>query len=303
MPNFTGNSDTVYDSLREAALRAHREIDHFAYPDHPNGGRPAREAPIAYETVEAIAKILAEGYLRYKRKQREQPAETLPAPAEPAPRRTRPAETKVERVCLTDPTGVMSEAPIRPPTQPMPPVEVPDSVHAEVAARIAKLPTMTVKQLRAEYAVVFGQAPPNSHRQNLYRRIAWEIQAQAYGQRLSNEARQYAMKVAEGTELYRRIEEGLKKRQADENRDAARAVPNDTPSQKPPDPARDPRLPEPGSFLIRKHGSKLVRVKVLESGFVYEGKAYSTLSAIAKRITGKHWNGFLFFGLGNKPKA
>ena len=186
---------------------------------------------------------------------------------------------------------------------PRPAAAVPDSVRAAIAERVKALATMTVKQLRAEYAAVFGHTPPNSHRQNLFRRIAWEIQAQAYGQRLSNEARQYAMKVAEGTELYRRIEEGLKKRQADERREGAHAVPDDIPSQKPPDPARDPRLPEPGSFLIRKHGSKLVRAKVLKSGFAYEGKVYKTLSAVARRITGKHWNGFLFFGLGNRPKA
>lgn len=254
------------------------------------------------ETIKVIAEILAKGYLRYKHKQREEPAEPPPTPAEPAPRRRQPPPTKVKRVRLTDPTGLTSEAPTPPQTQPKPPVEVPESVHAEVAARVAKLPTMTVKQLRAEYMSVFGHAAPNSNRQNLYRRIAWEIQAQAYGQRLSDEARQYALKLAEETELYRRVQEGLKKRQSDEQRESARPLPDDAPTQKPPDQARDPRLPVPGSFLIRKHGSKLVRVKVLESGFVFDGRAYSTLSAVARAITGKHWNGFLFFGLGNKPK-
>jgi len=33
----------------------------------------------------------------------------------------------------------------------------------------------------------------------------------------------------------------------------------------------------------------------MEKGFEYEGKPYNTLSAIAKEITGAHWNGFLFF--------
>jgi hypothetical protein len=254
------------------------------------------------EAIKEIAKILAQGYLRYRQKQREQPAEPQPPPADPAPPRRPPRPSKVKRVRLTDPTGLTSEPPAPPQVQPRAPVEIADSAHAAIAARLDKLATMTVKQLRSEYTAVFGQAPPNSHRQNLYRRIAWEIQAQAYGQRLSNEARQYAMKVAEGTELYRRIEERLKKRQADERREGTKVVPDDAPTQKPPDQARDPRLPVPGSFLIRKHGSKLVRVKVLESGFVYEGKAYSTLSAVTRAITGKHWNGFLFFGLGNKPK-
>jgi hypothetical protein len=252
------------------------------------------------ETINVIAEILAKGYLRYQRKQREQPAETPPAPPEPAPRRRKPAPEKVKRVRLTDPTGVVSDAPVQPQVRPTR-VEVPDSVHAEVAARISKLPTMTVKQLRAEYMSVFGHAPPNANKQNLYRRIAWEIQAQAYGQRLSDEARQYAMKLAEETELYRRVQEGLKKRQASEQRESPPAVPDEAPTPKPRARGRDPRLPPPGSFIILKHGANLIKVKVLEDGFIYDGKAYSTLSAVARAITGKHWNGFLFFGLG-KPK-
>lgn len=255
------------------------------------------------QTIEVIAKILAEGYLRYQRKQREQPAETPPAPVEPAPRRRKPAPEKVKRVRLTNPTGVVSDAPVQPQARPKPPVEVPDSVHAEVAARISKLPTMTVKQLRAEYMSVFGHAPPNANKQNLYRRIAWEIQAQAYGQRLSDEARQYAMKLAEETELYRRVQDGLKKRQAGEQSESAPTVPDEAPPQKPRARARDPRLPPPGSFIILKHGPTLIKVKVLEAGFIYDGTEYSTLSAVARAITGKHWNGFLFFGLGNKPEA
>ena len=32
-------------------------------------------------------------------------------------------------------------------------------------------------------------------------------------------------------------------------------------------------------------------------GFEYDGRTYRSLSAVAKRITGQQWNGFLFFGL------
>jgi putative bacteriophage related protein len=38
-------------------------------------------------------------------------------------------------------------------------------------------------------------------------------------------------------------------------------------------------------------------VKVLENGFEYDGVEYSSLSAIARKITGTNWNGFKFFGL------
>ena len=38
-------------------------------------------------------------------------------------------------------------------------------------------------------------------------------------------------------------------------------------------------------------------VEVLEEGFVFEERRYRSLSAIAREITGSHWNGFVFFVL------
>ena len=38
-------------------------------------------------------------------------------------------------------------------------------------------------------------------------------------------------------------------------------------------------------------------VKVLNDGFEYDGRRFSSLSGIAGEITGTRWNGFLFFGL------
>jgi hypothetical protein len=38
-------------------------------------------------------------------------------------------------------------------------------------------------------------------------------------------------------------------------------------------------------------------VKVLETGFEYNGAVYASLSAVALQITGTRWNGFLFFGI------
>ena len=40
-----------------------------------------------------------------------------------------------------------------------------------------------------------------------------------------------------------------------------------------------------------------VEVRVLPHGFEYEGDVYRTLSAVAKKVTGTHWNGPGFFGL------
>jgi hypothetical protein len=252
---------------------------------------------ITNEAIEAIAKILADGYIRYRLKQLAGPVEAPPVeaeaavPSKPSPRATRKRTRSADSASTAAP-------PVPPRTPRQPAVAVPDSVRAEIAARLERLAKMTVKELRAEYVVVFGQQPTVSHRQNLFRRIAWEIQAQVEG-RLPEEVRQYAFKLAEDTELYRRVSENLKKRQAGEQ---PAPVPVKAPRKPPGPPARDPRLPVPGSFLILKEGAKLLKVQVLESGFLYDGGTYKTLTAVAERITGKKRNGYLFFGLGDKPK-
>jgi len=38
-------------------------------------------------------------------------------------------------------------------------------------------------------------------------------------------------------------------------------------------------------------------VRVLPNGFECDGTIYRTLSAVAKAVTGAHWNGYHFFGL------
>ena len=60
---------------------------------------------------------------------------------------------------------------------------------------------------------------------------------------------------------------------------------------------RDIRLPKPGDVLSRCYKGQAITVRVLESGFEYEGRRFRSLSAIAKAVTGAHWNGLLFFGL------
>jgi len=60
---------------------------------------------------------------------------------------------------------------------------------------------------------------------------------------------------------------------------------------------RDARLPQPGTILTRRYKGARIEVEVLAQGFAYEGRPYRSLSAIAKEITGAHWNGFLFFGI------
>lgn len=58
---------------------------------------------------------------------------------------------------------------------------------------------------------------------------------------------------------------------------------------------RDTRLPIPGAIIRKEYKGQILEVKVLEKGFEYLGKTYRTLSAVAKVVTGDHWNGYLFF--------
>jgi hypothetical protein len=44
-------------------------------------------------------------------------------------------------------------------------------------------------------------------------------------------------------------------------------------------------------------------VLVREEGFEYEGQRYRSLTVIAERITGAHWSGPRFFGLGERARA
>ena len=52
-----------------------------------------------------------------------------------------------------------------------------------------------------------------------------------------------------------------------------------------------------GTQLVREWNGRIYRVSVTPDGFEMDGQAFSSLSAIAKRITGAEWSGPRFFGL------
>jgi hypothetical protein len=66
--------------------------------------------------------------------------------------------------------------------------------------------------------------------------------------------------------------------------------------------AAPPRKLTPGTRLVRDWHGVGHTVVVTESGFEYSGKSWKSLSAIAREITGTHWNGPRFFGLGERQK-
>ena len=60
----------------------------------------------------------------------------------------------------------------------------------------------------------------------------------------------------------------------------------------------DPRIPMPGSVITKQHRDRLLIVRVLDDGFEFDRRRFSSLSAIATEVAGSRWNGFTFFGLG-----
>jgi hypothetical protein len=54
---------------------------------------------------------------------------------------------------------------------------------------------------------------------------------------------------------------------------------------------------KPGSRLLREWHGTTHEVIVTDKGFVWEGRTYKSLSAVAQTISGAKWNGPRFFGL------
>ena len=132
--------------------------------------------------------------------------------------------------------------------------------------------------LRARYQELTGEPTTSRNAAWLIRRIAWLLQARAEGG-LSERARQRARDLAAEATL--------------------RHLPprRSRPPEPEPAPWSDPRLPPPGSLLTRTYKGMPIQVLITREGFTYEGQHYPSLSAVAKRITGSHLNGYRFFGL------
>ena len=58
-----------------------------------------------------------------------------------------------------------------------------------------------------------------------------------------------------------------------------------------------------GSTLVREWNGRVYRVEASPEGYVLDGKTYTSLSAIARHITGARWSGPRFFGSTRKRSA
>jgi hypothetical protein len=149
-------------------------------------------------------------------------------------------------------------------------------VHAEQRA----LQDLTIGQLQQRYLELVGEVSQSRNRPYLVKRILWFEQASRHGG-LSDDAKALAATLARDVDVRTTIPPH------------ALAAP-----ERPRPPGGDPRLPAPGRAIVRRYKGRAVRVVVQPDGFEYEGTRYSSLSAVAREVTGTHINGFRFFGLG-----
>ena len=67
--------------------------------------------------------------------------------------------------------------------------------------------------------------------------------------------------------------------------------------------ARDTNTPDQKYSHYREWQGIEHCVTVRDNDYEYQGRPYTSLSAIARAITGTRWNGWVFFGLKNRKGA
>jgi hypothetical protein len=144
----------------------------------------------------------------------------------------------------------------------------------QVLARLARLKTLSVRELKVEWERLFDTPAPNNSRTFLQQRLAYRIQELTYGG-LSKPVVRILDALADEVE-------GKKVR---------RSVISDT------------RNPVSGTRLVREWDGVEHVVTVLTDGFDWQGRRYKSLSAVARDITGTRWNGYRFFGLREAKRA
>lgn len=137
---------------------------------------------------------------------------------------------------------------------------------AAIAVEVARIHALAPDGLRRTWRAVFGRTPPASLSTGLLARmIAWHIQERAFGG-LDRDTRRFLDSLAR-----------------------AGASPR--------------RQLKPGTVLVRDYQGQRHTVTVEREGFDWQGTSYSSLSAIARAITGTAWSGPRFFALQGRGAA
>ena len=149
-----------------------------------------------------------------------------------------------------------------------------------IAAQIKALQKMSVPELKKRYRELCGKETSITNKGYLVKKIAWKIQELEYGG-LSDHTKKRMLEIAQTMNLLEKPSPG----KLIQSKKKKRTI-------------KSRRLPMPGTVLTREYKGKLIQVTVLEDRyFEYEGGKYRSLSAVAKAVTGSHWNGYLFFNV------
>ena len=130
-------------------------------------------------------------------------------------------------------------------------------MNKDIARRIASFEDMTVPELREAHAEICGEPTAS---------------------RLSQRARRRAQELVQGADL--RLLAPEERTEVIEYR-----------------PTPDRGLPPPGTTLERLYKGRLIVVTILNEGVDYEGERFTSLTAVARKVTGSAWSGHHFFGL------
>ncbi len=160
------------------------------------------------------------------------------------------------------------------PSGPSEPAGRPHTTHEALRSEIAALDDLDLDALRGRWRELYRTAaPPGFRRDLLIRAIAYKLQEKVHGG-LAPATRRKLLKIAKDAE-------------AGDGFTTADA----------------PRSLRPGTRLIRDWKGTVHTVEVLDNGFEWSGRRFTSLSAIAKEITGTSWNGHTFFGVGRKASG
>ena len=133
---------------------------------------------------------------------------------------------------------------------------------------------MTTGELRGKYLEVFGEETRAHNKDFLRKRIAWRLQTLVEGD-LSERARKRAEELASDADLRIRPPRNFTR--------SGTGVVRKRSAKGYLSPSRDPRLPLPGTLLIRKFKGRNIVVKVLEHGFEYNDRPFKSLSQLPRK--------------------
>jgi len=152
---------------------------------------------------------------------------------------------------------------------------------------LSRLDTLTTDELRALWAANMGRSKPPHSRRLLVRELAWRTQERVHGgfDVQTRRLLQAAMRAATSTSS-----------KGDADSEVAPRVPKPRRKAK-----RIPKLPA-STRIVREWRGRRYEVMVSDDGraFLYRDRTYTSLTVIAREITGTHQSGPRFFGLTNR---